>query len=251
MFSEVATSMAGGAGADVKEYVGYTTAAVGIAGVAFKAFTNVPQGNVGLRTRFKRARQEKDSILPWGPKAGEVYKLVGPGPRITMPFAHSINLISTQDRTTLLPAFRADSGQNRQHDINASITWGVVRQEDAGKYDIPYKELIFRALYEASSQEELTEAITGICVPGLRKVILAESEPHKIEPIEAEQKLTEICRDPLLGYGVELRRLNVINTAFTNADVLGTRLADTQHAVGAAAAALEIIPDLRLAQAGQ
>ena len=243
MFTEVANSV----GPDIKEYVGYGTAAVGVAGLAFKAYTNVPQGQVGLRTRFKRARQEKDSILPWGPKAGEIYKLVGPGPHLTMPFAHNINLISTQDRTTALPAFRVDSGQAaRQHDINASIIWGVVKPEDAAKYGIEYKELVMRAMYEASSQDELTEAVTGICVTGLRKVILSENEPHKINPDAAQQNLISSCKDDLLGYGVELRRLNVINTAYTNADVLGSRLAGAQFAIGAAAAAYEIMPELRV-----
>jgi len=207
-----------------KQAVGYGIASVGVIGVGWKAWQHIEEGHVALRTRFKRGRQLNDSILPWGPQAGEIYRVVEPGPHIGVPGAHNYLRVSVMDRTREEPhAVVAKDVTGAYFNLQANFTWGVIPKRDKNgqeinhetKYGIPYNELVFRALYKANSLNELTYQVeTNICIRGLCSVLNnleMENVRQPANQIMVQDQLVALTQDDLLEYGCDLRSLSLSN----------------------------------------
>lgn len=183
-----------------KELVG------GIAGVgvaissALKGFKRVPQGEMGVRTRFGKVKFGKD---------GEP-RVVGAGLHGVLPFTHSIETISVQDRSHDLGDFAFERDDQKYH-VKSSITWAVSQE----------KEHVRRALFETNS---LTETVTNICASGLWIVMTSIDRGKINDSREISHDVHEICDEDLLVYGVLLKALRLREVARSEAQVLAGAL---------------------------
>jgi hypothetical protein len=202
--------------------------AIALGGTAFKTIAKVPQGEVGLRTRFGRPARDHDARFAnttfegvagtLNPalvaREGELYGRVKPGFHLVVPFTHGIKSISVQNRVNNLEPIPIDNDDGRQREIVGRATWGVINDpKDGGEY-------IRRALYEAANEEQLTEEVIGICTAGLRKVIAEYGDPQRAEAGELYREMVVECKDPLEEYGTELRKFRLMSAAHTMVDAL-------------------------------
>ena len=192
-------ALSGGMGIS-KEVVG------GVAGVGFaissalKGFKRVPQGEMGVRTRFGKVSYDKNSIP----------RVVGAGLHGVIPFTHSIDTISIQDRSHDLGDFAFERDEQKYH-VKSSITWAVSQE----------KEHVRRALFETNS---LTESVTNICASGLWIVMTSIDKDAMSDAREISQNVHEMCDEDLLVYGVLLKALRLREVARSEAQVLAGAL---------------------------
>jgi len=209
-------------------FLGSLGAGLGGAAAIASVFTKIPQQHVAFREHSGMARRETDSKLPWGKKAGELYSLKRAGWHLKIPFTHSYdNPISLRDHTTEEFLLRRNTSDEpkRQFEVRQSFTWGIVPEKDYEgtkiDYGTPWDELVYRAAYKASTREDLLRAMTGILATNLWEIMPAVDDPQDIKPTDIADRLTERCTEPLLEYGIGLRRYNFLGAEYTVADQQG------------------------------
>jgi len=216
--------------------LGYGVAGAGAAGIAWKAWEHIGEGELALRSRFKRGRQIHDSRLPWGPRAGEVYKVVEAGPHLTMPFAHRYVRTHARDRTREEPyMLTVLDKSDYYYNLDAKFTWGVLPMRDnstsppklidyEAKYGIPYNELLYRALFRLGDPSKLDTTVEwNICATALGRLLTGQ-ELKELDSGDVQHSLIEETRDELLGYGCDLRSVKIANLRLTPEEQLGRRL---------------------------
>ena len=195
-------------------YLPYLT---GLAGGGFgvaKSLVSVPQGSRGLRLHRQRPTNRR----------GEYYGSVTPGLHWTVPFLTSIGVVSLQDRTTKLPDCTIDTKPGRQHVVRSSVIWGIATESAAAEQELPYAEVLHKALFAAAGEAEREQAVSAICLDGLRK---AASDFNDLRTVASEQiypGMVSYCGRALMEYGAELRRFTLQDTARSGPDVLAQAL---------------------------
>ncbi len=180
-------------------------AALGIASVGggLKAFANVPTGHFGIRTRFDKGERVK------GKKNGEHYGSVGPGMHWTVPFSDAIKIISVQHHNhelgQIVDEFPDNDGTLVQREIDASITWSIINDE----------ENVYRALFEPESPEALTRIVADISTSGLRRVLKSQPGATTFENEVLYEQVKESTTERLGHYGVQLLALQLKAAGFT------------------------------------
>ncbi len=158
--SMIATAGAAVLGGQNKPGAGLLTGGFVAAGSVMKAFTIIPQGEMGVRTHFKQPVRTR------GPHAGELYGTVGRGWHWIVPFTHGIKTISIQDRFDNLEHVFVNSNEGRQIEINPSIAWGVRADNDNP----------FRALFIPKDEEALVTGVKNLCTAGISEVLDGRSK---------------------------------------------------------------------------
>lgn len=104
---------------DSKEILGPIVLAASIAGTLFKSVTMVGPRERGIRTKFGIPRTDKDGV----------YVTAEPGPRVTYPFTHGIELVSVADRSVELDHVTFD--RTSQYIARATVIWGISEDREA------------------------------------------------------------------------------------------------------------------------
>lgn len=176
-----------------KNAVAMASSSLFVVGSAFKAFAKVSEGERGVRTNMGRATRTK------GRREGQLYGIVKPGYHLVVPFTHAIKTISVQDRPENLDTIQINCDEGRQMLVVSSIIWAVRSDGDNP----------FRALFNVESPKALTENVSNICTAGLMTVIDGTDEKSMKSYGEVAENVKDVCREDLLEYGSELRRINI------------------------------------------
>lgn len=182
-------------------------AAGGIAGGLFavksalSAFVRIPEGEMGVRTRFGKVVFDK---------SGQP-KVVGAGPHGVFPFTHSIETIGVQHRDKDLESFDFER-EGEKWSAKSSISWKVSEE----------KEHVYRALYKTQT---LPETVTNICSSGLWIVLTSIDRKKLNNQHEVAGGVHELCDDDLLEYGVVLNALRIRGIARSEAQAHADGLA--------------------------
>ena len=207
---ELLTSgLSDGAGS-AKGTVGGIAAGVTAIGLGLKSFTTIPEGHIGIKTRFGKVRRYRTGEQKGHPIMKQ------PGAHPTFPGVHAYRTINTRLRSNdLEPAhvqIRNEDGSSEKRALRASVNWRV---SDEG--DNPY-----RALFEVDDGSDLTQIVTNFCLGGLRSVLEAEGMP------ESEERLLEAtrlkCATWLPQIGVELLGISLKDTTRSEAQILAESL---------------------------
>lgn len=196
------------------------TGGVSAAVAGLKGFTTVPEGHMGVRTRWSKATRTKDDKYMSG-KEGELYGIVGPGFKWVCPFMHSIQPVSTRTEVSQLGNLTLDHAQ-KQLLIRSSVSWNV----DPGG-DNPY-----RALYNVAADQEREQVVVQLCESGLRKVLQGknQAEIEQLESFDADMK--KVCTGGLIEYGIVLSQARLLEVRASDMDVLRQGLAGMHGALG-------------------
>lgn len=175
----------------------------------------VKTGEMGVRTRFGKVVYKDvwvdDPEADAGRRKERMAKILGPGIHFALPWAHSIQKVSVQDRTSNLEVGNFD--RERQYTAKSSITWRVRADNDS-----PY-----RALF-GPENGSLGSVVVDICSNGFLNTLMDDNIPEK-ELYNAQvlfEPLQEKCREPLAEYGVELRRLSIASCALSLGEKIST-----------------------------
>jgi len=182
-----------------KNAVAMASSSLFVVGSAFKAFAKVSEGERGVRTNMGRATRTK------GRREGQLYGIVKPGYHLVMPFTHAIRTVSVQNMPKDLENMQVNCNEGRQFLVAASITWAVRSDGDNP----------FRALFNVETKGALAENVGNICTAGLRTVIDGTTEEAMKNDREIASNVKDICRDDLLEYGSELRKVNITTVTRT------------------------------------
>lgn len=219
--------LTGGMGAS-RELITKVSGVMILGGTAFKAVAKVSEGEMGVRTHYGRAHRIR------GRRSGELYGIVEPGYHPVFPFTHSIKTISVQDRSNDLGELQVDR-EDKQYRVMSSITWFVSKEGDN-----PY-----RAIFNILNEGDLTQAVTNICLSGLREVMAEIPDAKLKNRREVQGGVSEICSDDLGYYGVLLKRLNLHSVTPTIGEMLRpTGQFPPPPRMGALAVAAEVTPEL-------
>lgn len=209
--SEMLTNGIGEGAGIGKSTVGYITGGVAAIGIALKSFTVIPEGSVGVKTRFGKARRHKKGELTGQP----IVK--GAGAHATFPGVHSYKVVNVRHRSSDLEPSNVEvydeQGHAEKRSLQASITWRVSDEGDA-----PY-----RALFEVEDGS-LTQMVTNICLGGLRKTV-EEQGPHVMNRTEELYSSTYQHTHEWLGrIGVALEAVQIKDSAPSEAQILANAL---------------------------
>jgi hypothetical protein len=155
----IAEALVGSVAGRNKNVLAAASTGVFVIGSSLKAYTRVPHGYLGIRTRWDRpARKEKiveGEIVP-----GKRYGIVGPGYRFSVPMSDSIILVSTQEQNHPLNT-KIDFNDIGQYAIHASVNWSVKEDEDS----------VLKAYYRTMNPDVLSDTVADICTEGLYNVM--------------------------------------------------------------------------------
>ena len=233
---------------------------VTVGGGALKSVEKVQQGEIGVRFRNGRAIRPRDSRFPRLPLSGyegDVYAVLRPGLHGKVPFTHTIVKLSAQQRTSELTDVQVESTKNTTHNVLGSVTWRVVpEKDDKGNKITTYPEdwerlVCIAAIQHVSSENGLEEPVVERTADGIRQVMQNYESPHRAKSEDVFHDLLDL-RGPelMMDYGVELLKLNLRGTSFTDAEKLGGRLAAAHPWIGGVAASAEILELPRRGAAG-
>lgn len=224
--SSVAKKVAksGGLGAGTTALVG-----AGLVGGGLSFIGTIPEGFVGLRRYRGALRADKDEMVNgiYPRLEGELYGFARKGWHWSTPFTEKWEVVSTQDRNSVLPNFQVISKAGQMYDISGQLKWGIVREKDEqGKaidYGTEYPELIYRAVIRARDIEELRDCIVGESSDVLRGALNGNEPPDQMETSTLLGSLTresELGRHLLEEYGCEVRGLSLPGRSLHWADRL-------------------------------
>ena len=208
--SEIISSGIGEGAGVGKSTIGYITAGVAAIGIALKSFTIIPEGSVGVKTRFGKARRHKKGDL-----AGEPI-IKGAGAHATFPGVHSYRVINVRRRASdLEPSFVDvdNRGISEKRALRASITWRV-----SDKHDDPYK-----ALFEVEDGS-LEQSVTNICLGGLRLTIEEHGRAITNQPELLHAETNAHIREPLGLIGVNLEAIQIKDTTQSEGQAVGNAI---------------------------
>lgn len=217
-----------------KGTVGAIAASVTGIGVALKSFTTIPEGSVGIKTRFGKVRRHRR-----GQDKGQPV-IRGPGAHPTFPGVHSYRIISVQRRSNDLEpsgieVMDADAESSKRN-LKASIGWHVLK-EGLNPYLAEFGVV----------DGDLTQTVTNVSLGALRKLF---ESGHSVDSPEADllTALQNQCGERLLTIGVALVDLSIKDTTRSEAQVLveglGVRSDDTDPKEGGSiATVLSILPN--------
>ncbi|HEY1064105.1 MAG TPA: hypothetical protein VGE30_02280 [Candidatus Saccharimonadales bacterium] len=221
---------------------------------SIKSYENVPHGHVGLRARGQRLKAREGEWLTRR-DPGELYGLVREGPHFHPPIFGSIVEISTQDRNSVLERFHVVGKNERKQAVDAQLTWGVVKEKDDNGEVIPrhieYGELVFRAITAAMNGDELSQSVRAVSGEALRMVMRDKPEPAEFTGEDLLPEVQHRCGSLLLErYGAEIRGLQILDTAPTEADTIVNGKAPNSLPSGmeGIGGALTAVPGLRMAE---
>ncbi len=184
-------------------------AAGGAARTTVKAYTRVPQGYKGLRTKSLNARRME------GKHAGELYGVVESGGRWMWPYVGGIVMIDMRQRESELQ-IQADN-DNEQIQIKSSLFWRV--------HDDP--EYMFRSHYNVGEGTTLEKSVAGISMGGLRRIAESRSRDTLRNKNMVDELIQYECASKLRdNFGVIMNEL-VIHEATATAgekNLAGQRL---------------------------
>jgi len=204
-----------------------------------KIFDNVPQGHYGFRDRGGRLERKHTNLLTGGRK-GDRYGFVGDGPHMHLPLVGGFQTIGTQDHLSSLGEFHVVGGNKRKQKIEAELEWGVVAPFDSegnpidswevekiGKdgevisFTMNHQDLIFNALTKALNNDELSQIVQSKAKESLRLILRQKDEPAEFMGSELLPEVRAKCGNLLLrDCGVELRNINLVDAAPTEADTI-------------------------------
>lgn len=187
---------------DSKEILGPIVLAASVAGTLVKSVTFIGRNELGIRTKFGLPTTNKDGS----------YRVAQPGPRVTVPFTHSILKVDVADRSTELDAITFD--RDAQRIARPIVIWGIRPDGDS----------LVKSQFEVEDGE-LGQVVKGICEGGIFDALRGVDEADFERPdcrATVETAMVEACGDMLTDrYGVEIRRLNI-----HLAKTLGQKLVD-------------------------
>lgn len=209
--TEMLTSGIGEGAGIGKSTIGYLTGGVAAIGIALKSFTIIPEGSVGVKTRFGKARRHKKGDLAGQPV------IKGAGAHATFPGVHNYKVVNVRHRSSDLEPSNVEvydeQGNAEKRSLQASVTWRVSDEGDA-----PY-----RALFEVEDGS-LTQMVTNICLGGLRKTV-EEHGPHVMNRTEDLYSGTYRHTHEWLGrIGVTLEAVQIKDSAPSEAQILANAL---------------------------
>lgn len=153
----------------------------------------------------KERIDEKIDELPEEVTEQGIYKIVGRGVVLLVPFIDRVVKINVANQTSALKPFELESRDDVLTNIAAGITWRVRRSADN-----PYK-----ALFEINNEkegklktktQELEQTLSWIAVDGLGRVLADKSfdELKKFDSKDITAKMREECDKDFSRFGAEL-----------------------------------------------
>ncbi len=184
-------SRAGRAGAGANP-LGLGLGAAGAATAAVASFNGeqskfiVPEGYMGVRTRFKKVPRDKnDNPIP---------KIYPPGFRfdmIPLIFSHSLRLVDVRDRWCNLGKIPFTSDKEKEMEVEVIGEWRVSKEGID-----PYK-----ALFNIHGGDDLDTAVRGICIKSLKHAIRGVDNNNLQNEDMIYEKINERGAEKLGHYG--------------------------------------------------
>lgn len=207
----VSSTLGEGAGIGRGAMGGLAATATGIT-LALKSFTTIPEGSVGVKTRFGKVRRDQEGA--------PIIKQAGA--RLTFPGVHAYKLINTRMRSNDLENTSVEmisqSGLPEKRSLSASILWFVSKEDDA-----PY-----RALFEVE-EADLTQLATNTCLSALRSTVHRKNL-SVLDDADALYENTKVgCQNWYDHAGLVLAALNVKDVTPSEAQVLASAFPDNDN----------------------
>jgi hypothetical protein len=209
---------------------------------AMNMVTRVPQNTAGIWEHHGRPVAIRDGFMRrhfgWdiGQQEGELYEDVEAGSHGHRPWLRSIAQIGTHLRYSDLASAPIDNTQSqRQHNLDGTVIWQVAPKRDSAgdiiRYErdgieVPYKQLVFDAIYKArsslpedkdiSAEQALEKIVVRTCGSGLKEVMQKQKDSHRMESTDVYPLLQEKVTHGLFEYGVIMKGLLLGDTHLTD-----------------------------------
>jgi regulator of protease activity HflC (stomatin/prohibitin superfamily) len=193
-----------------KEAFGLVGGAIFSLGALAKSIKKVPQGSVGIRTSFEKVKFKNGKP-----------RIVKSGAHMTMPFAHSIEIVDVRARAVDLARLIIDRDEG-QYAIDSSITWQISTEDDMHPYTARYE-------IGGGANGEPYEAVTNRCSSALRTVMESIDTPLLREEKVIDRQVKDLCAEDLTEQcGVDLIGVHLIGIFLTPAEKLSRNPASTR-----------------------
>lgn len=207
-------------------------------GLGIKSFQSIPEGSVGVKTRFGKVSRHKRGEQAGMPIIREA------GARLTFPGIHSYRIVNLRYRSTDLESGAVELpiehlGSDEKRSLQASIIWRV-----SGEGDAPY-----RALFGVEDGS-LVQTVTNVCLSGLRQVIETHGKAVLNDSARLFTETNARTNEWLNIVGVVLEAVQLKDTTLSEAQVVAGALnnpyrPDNTQIIDTVRSAIVAVPGLR------
>lgn len=183
------------------------TGALTLAAAATKSIEVVHKGEMGVKTYrgdvIERRGRTEEEIAEIGR-----YVTLGPGIYPVLPLLQKVVKINVQDRLAKADPFDLESSDGQLFQVTPQFIWRV-RADGDNPHDALFKVKNEKDNKDVAKDHEIQQIVVGLCVDGLHRVLrgMTALDLKNVDSREVGEETKNECREDLLEYGTELRRL--------------------------------------------